>query len=568
VRGQQANAGRALPGRLPLVRRITSTAARSPLGADAVAAAAVLAVVVALFGRPVPYGNESLYLLAPYRVAHPEFLQGDWTFAQPVPDQKAFNLLFGAVLKLLPFDVAVWFGRLACWSVLAIGLVRVARALGAAPHIAAAAVTLWIFVGQSTVGGEWVFGGLEAKVVAYCFAVFSIERGLAGRVPAAGVLAGLAVLFHLAAGLQVGLAVAAGAIALGPTRRDLTIAFGAAMLLAAPVVLAVLASAPVPGSAAADEWRLLATTAMPFHFDALNPVYFPRREVLAVGLMALYVLVSAATGRPRAERRFMTAFTGTLIAIFAFGFLARIAGRYELLALTPFRVLPLFGLLFFFILMLRDWSATRLTPRLPLLSALAMLCLMSNVNPVAGMMDGRAAARIASRQDPGLEEAARWLARETDPVSVVILPPWMRNGFYVARRPQVASWEAVRLHDIAEWRRRIEALVGPLPVGEVVGWGDLKRRYFELTEEAVLDIAQRYGARYFVSRPDYGLPVVHRAGDYTVYDLAVPVRPAPVPDVYGACRPGCPESGACPTDSRETDGQSSAQPTSSAARRS
>jgi hypothetical protein len=47
----------------------------------AVAWAAILAVAVLVNLRPVPYEDELIYLLHPWRIAHPGFLAHDWTFA-------------------------------------------------------------------------------------------------------------------------------------------------------------------------------------------------------------------------------------------------------------------------------------------------------------------------------------------------------------------------------------------------------------------------------------------------------------------------------------------------------
>lgn len=55
----------------------------------------LLLAILLLDGWPVPSGTEMVDLLAAFKQWHPDFLLNDWTFSQPHPEHRLFELGVG-----------------------------------------------------------------------------------------------------------------------------------------------------------------------------------------------------------------------------------------------------------------------------------------------------------------------------------------------------------------------------------------------------------------------------------------------------------------------------------------
>jgi hypothetical protein len=506
---------------------------------DALAVLGLLAVVLFFHSDAVPHNNEEIYLYKPYRLAHPEFLANDWTFSQPVPENVVFNVAVAGMMKVLPFELAGWLGRLVAWTVILIGLLKVGVLLTGSRLATLAGVTIWLGLGQAIVGGEWIFNGLEAKVVAYCFAIYSLERILHGRALAAALLAAGAFWLHPPVGLQVGIGVGAAAIALRIPLRQLATAGVLGLALALPMAVLLRTGSLEPASA--SDWEYLVRVAMAVHLDPLNTEWFPRRDVLTTILMAAYVVAVGCAGRDRPELRGVAAFMVGLVLIAAGGFAARILGAWSLLSITPFRLMPLFALLLFLLLLLREWRTSRITAAHAVRSGLALLCLLGLSSPLAGAVDRMMYVRQSGARPDPVGAAMDWIAQSTPSDAVVIVPPWRKDSFHRARRAQVVSWHGARIQNLGEWRRRMELLIGRFDDGTAPTAAAVEARYTSLSETDVLAVAREFGARYFLGRQGLALATAHETGGYAVYDLRA------------ALEVGCADD--CPSVSRESVGQ-------------
>jgi hypothetical protein len=452
-------------------------------------------------------------------LTHPETLAQDWTFSQPEPEHLVFNALTGAAMTIASIETVAVVGRLICWSIILLGLVRIGKHLGAGRIPVTIGIALWVASGQALVGGEWIFAGLESKVVAYCFGIHAIERAVKEKPGISGLFTGIAFLFHPAVGLQLGVGIAAGLLMVRTSVPNLLRwAVPAAAAALPEVVLLVLAS----GSAGTgpEEWRFIGTTVMPFHFDAFT---FPRREMLSLLVLSLFVLSSL--WRPSSDRATVLSagFLAGLLVILVAGLIARALGRFDLLAITPFRTAPLFAPILFFFHLAARWRQGELAGSRPLLSGLALVGILGLPTPlVKAVHSVQTTFRGEAREDPGLGAAMDWIGSNTDPASTAILPPWRKDAYFRARRAQIASWEAVRYSDTREWRRRIETMVGRLPVGRLLWYDDLKPRYYALGEADVRRLAREFGAGFFLSRSGYDFPVAFESGGFAVYDLGGP----------------------------------------------
>lgn len=501
-------------------------AEKRPLIASTVAALILLPLVALLVWRPIPFENEAHYLLSPYRATHPGFLAGDWTFSQPEFDRFLFNYLTGLFMLVLPIELVAWLGRIVCWFVILFGLVRLGQALGASRAGAMIAILLWIAVGQAVVGGEWIFYGLEAKVVAYCFAIHAIERGLRDRLRASAILLGVSVLFHPMVGLQIGFGLLVALLMTRRTRRAIGHWALIAGVIALPQVTILLWGATTARTGP-EEWRMVSTTVLP---ALLDPASFPRRNVFVLALFGLFVFATAAGKTRENELRFSAAFLGGLLVIFGTGVLARLVGWYEVLGVTPFRTGPVLATLLFFVHLAAVWRRSELGPAHPAVSLLALLGLAAVPSPLINAVEsarvtlsrGPKGVRGQLEEEPGLVRAMAWVADSTSPTTTVILPPWRKDSFYRARRPQIASWDGVRYENLREWRRRMEAMIGPIPVGRKVPWPTLRPDYYRLSEKEIRELVRGYGASLILTRTGYPFPVRFRADSFAVYDLSAP----------------------------------------------
>jgi hypothetical protein len=289
-------------------------------------------LVLACWHQSVPYGNEFTYLIAPYAQSHPEFLPGDWTFGTPWREHLVFNTLVAGLMRVGSLEAVGWMGRVTCWAFILAGLLRLGRRFGIPPALAALSIAVWFAAGEGLVGGEWMLRMFEAKTVAYALLLFALDRLLEGRDVPGAILLGLCFTFHPSVGATAALGVGAGLIALRyPARRLLTVVAVTALcsLPGLVPVLSVLAGSEGGG---VNDWRFLARVVMPWHLD---PVSFPRRELITLGLLFLFSVLHVARNRGREPLRFLTAFQAVLAAIFAAGVLFRLTDHYELLKIFP-----------------------------------------------------------------------------------------------------------------------------------------------------------------------------------------------------------------------------------------
>ncbi len=474
--------------------------------------------ILVVKGAPVPWGNELVYLLSPYAQWHPEFLKNDWTFASGWPEHRIFNLGAGLLMLVASPEVVGWLGRIVCWALILAALLRLGRRFDIPLSLVSLSIVLWVAAGQSVVGGEWMLKGLESKVVAYVLLLFSLNCFLDGKDTAAAILLGLTTSVHVSVGLISGFAIGVGLLSLRyPWRRLLKI-FVLAAIFALPGLIPLVS---MMGGAAASraDWRFLVLVRMPVHLD---PFSFNRRAMLLLLLLLAFCWMHFRTDRENRTLRFLIAFQAGLAAVFIGGVLFRALGWFELLRIFPFRVLPLFAPLLFFFHLMSAYHHRQSAPPAPALALVALAALVSFTSLPGSLMDQESELVTARRPLDDLGHALGWMASHTPNGSVAILPPWRKDAWQLARRAQVADWDGVRYDRVAEWLRRMEAMVGPLEHETAAVANDpavLEERFSSLTEAQVEAIASQYGAAYLVSKTPYAHPVLFQSGRYRVYAL-------------------------------------------------
>jgi hypothetical protein len=148
---------------------------------------AEFALIVALFfviaGGAAPDVNEAHYLTKAKSYWQPDWCNRD-LFLASADAHLVFYWLFGWVTRIVSLPATAWIGRLVGWTLLAaswmwlISSMEFGKRPGTALLTAAIAATLWE---SAHLAGEWILGGLEAKVPAYALVIFALGCALRGQ---------------------------------------------------------------------------------------------------------------------------------------------------------------------------------------------------------------------------------------------------------------------------------------------------------------------------------------------------------------------------------------------------
>lgn len=499
----------------------------------------VTAIALVLYGAPVPRLSEELYLPLVKRAADPSYLRGDWTFSGDFREHWVFDQAFAPIAGSMSVSAFGWLGRLVFWPLLAFLLVRLGTRLRLTEWHAAGALALWLIANQALMGTEWILGTFEAKTVAYVFLLGALLAATHRRIPWALAGLGVALSFHPAVGLWGAWAAGLALLALRETRRATLRWCWLGVLLAIPGIVGGL-SAAGPDDRALQ--RFLVLEVIPYHLDP-----FFGGDRLAVLQVALRVAVLAgmlafnvwAYRRHRDDfvQRFLVAFQLFAAIPFVLAFPARVLHVWEYLRLMPLRSFPLFvPLIFFFQVVAVAAEAWRGSPNqrrqarrrgrrtaVALVAVAAVVALLFTSPLVAApRMVARTIGAWTERDDTA--EAFHWIRENLPRATTCIVPVDRQDAFARGERPIVANWQAVRYDRLAEWTRRIDALVGgPQHFTRGSGWrgdlGRLRTAYDELTPADVQAIADRYGARCLVSETDYPFEILHTEGPMRIYRM-------------------------------------------------
>ena len=473
----------------------------------------ILAAAFALFGSPVPASNEWIYMLGPYKMWHPSFLANDWTFSQPWWEHLIFNAAAGAPTLLLSLPVVTWAGRILAWTVCAIALLQLGRRMGLDPLRVTTAVLLWFAFGQSLYGGEWMFETFEAKPFAYAALVFALDSLMTRKFRRTGLLLGLTFAIHPSVGLSGGVAAVTAALMVRPTRSEWASLLGWGALATLPGLLLLAPVLLSEGSARPQDWEFLATVRAQSLFQPFGP---GRRYVVLSFVMLILVAMYGWTKPARSAVRVLALFIAVLGGITISGIVATATGHYDWLRIFPYRLFPLFSLLGFFLVLADSVRLIRSRFQVAIL-VLAVLTLMPIVwHPRYAIPTARSRG-LLWHGDTAFTEALDWIARKTPLDAVVLAPPWRPDVYYHGRRALVVNWQAIRYDDLPEWRRRMEALVGPLTRSPLE---DMMNGYRALSTVEVIRLAEEYHIGYFVSDGVYPFPVEFSSDGYTVYRVA------------------------------------------------
>jgi hypothetical protein len=315
-------------------------------------------LLVSAVRAPVPGVNEPHYLTKAKHYWDPAFCANDF-FLESSNAHLVFYQTIGLLTKVCSLEQTAWIGRVLALALLAVGWTQLASRL--LPGNWSALWACWVYLALAAVGnashawtvplsvfgidhvplqivdlsGEWIVGGIEAKVVAYGLIFLSLARWLSDSPIRAAAYMGAAVSFHPVVGIwsaaSVLFAVMIGfllrrttenniqpepAQAANPTLRSMLICGTAFVACALPGLLPSL-------SLLSAESRQIARNAdyiqvyyrLRHHLD---PMTFPASAWISFGLLALFGIAASrfALQQP-ARRRYVLFVVGSLVVLAA-----------------------------------------------------------------------------------------------------------------------------------------------------------------------------------------------------------------------------------------------------------
>ncbi|MEM6980377.1 MAG: hypothetical protein AAF539_11990, partial [Planctomycetota bacterium] len=172
----------------------------------------LLAVCFIYAGDPPPAVNEAHYLVKAKNFWQPQWCQND-LFAASGKAHWLFYVVFGWPTQLVSLTTTAWIGRGVGWTLIACGWTTLGRTLELSDRTIVAAFLIWLAgIEYANLAGEWVVGGIEAKVPAYGLVLFGLSDLLRNRWRRVWIWFGAAAAFHVLTG---GWSVVAAMIAYG-----------------------------------------------------------------------------------------------------------------------------------------------------------------------------------------------------------------------------------------------------------------------------------------------------------------------------------------------------------------
>jgi hypothetical protein len=442
---------------------------------------------------PVPAPNEPHYLAKAKHYWNAEFCPGDF-FLDSANTHRLFYQTVGWATRFLTLAQTAIAGRMVALLLLAIGWTAfVSRLLsGRWGSLWSAAVFLAISA-TGNFSGEWIVGGVEAKVFSYAFVFLGLACLFERRWIVAGVSTGLAISFHPVVGIwAVAAAMFAGAVGQFSKRSDLPsldepVSRGVA---ARQIILAMVALlvASLPGLIPAFEVVGSASNEIQFQADYfvvfyrlkhhLDPMDFSWRQYAGYAvLLCLWLIVEfrQPTSR-RTEAWFRWFVVGALIIAVAglvIGFGRRpgkemlyFAQRMKLMKFYPFRLADVMLPIACSIMLVRLTLATRAGQNAASANQsqrgcrfawlLCASCTIFALTVPSRVLPSRPTAKV-SAQKADWKEACCWIAKNT-PADASFLTPRNSVAFkwYAQRAEYVALKDCPQdAAGIVEWNRRL-----------------------------------------------------------------------------------------------------------------
>ncbi|QDS91982.1 hypothetical protein FF011L_07180 [Roseimaritima multifibrata] len=475
----------------------------------------ILLVFVIFAGDPTPGINEAHYLAKAKQFWQPDWCAND-LFVTSGKAHTTFYWTFGWWTRFVSLDAAAWIGRLIGWSMLAIGWQRLCWAIAPKRYVSPLAACIWIVgIQYGNLAGEWVVGGIEAKVPAYAFVLFALERMVCRRWSWVWPLLGAASAFHVLVGgwsvLAAGLVwIASGKRRGSLVRQLLPLAIGGGLALFGLLPALWLSAGTAPEDAVAAA-RTYVYERIPHH---LLPADFPAHWYIRHGVLILLTAAIVAIQPIGKRLQDLTLFTIGAVLLAGIGLvigmlpeshpdLAAKLLRYYWFRLTDAAVPLLLAIatVRLFVVDCRWGKKCGWAIAIPL-SVASVACIAwlgierQQVNLPASCdraAQGHAQeTSMAERQEVFQEwkRVCQWIQENTDPDAVFLTPRHQQTFKWYAERAEVVNFKDVPqdVPNLKIWQTRFDDVFPP----------ELGRFRVTIQYSELLRYREQYGAKYMV----------------------------------------------------------------------
>ena len=476
-----------------------------------------------------PAVNEAHYL---GKAKH--FWNADWCgndlFAGSHETHWLFYLSAGWPSRFFPLTATAWLGRLAAWLVTAWGLVCLWRVFDPRGGSVLLAIPLTILLNRYFhLAGEWFWGGIEGKSLAWGFVFAGVAAWLQSRWNRCGLCLAIACGFHVVLGMWTLVAIALASIAGRMARPVGDSAFNAPPVVRGRPLIWILAglfifSGVLPalqlntgmsGQDIARASEIQAFGRLAHHQDAMQ--FEAGRWIGFLALIAIWGLLIRHTWRNRtaAQSGFNRLVAAALVLDLAGWVLSLTAWAAPETRpwISRFLVLYWFRLADVLVplgVVVNAWftlSRLPVTLRKGLAGSVAILLLLAVGQQFAGNLrdprsgstrqaSGRTAPIVDSQRDiqadRNWQSVCHWISRNTPSNAVFVTPANQQTFKWYADRAEVANWKDMPQDaaGVIEWHDRLNRLYRVVPQSEMGILG--------LFNHEILQIAEDYGADYLI----------------------------------------------------------------------
>lgn len=495
---------------------------------------------------PIPGVNEPHYLTKSLHAWDSDWCAGDF-FLESSNAHLVFYRTVGALTVWMPLAKAAFWGRVLAYLLLAVGWQRITLRL--TDDRWSGCVSGAVFLLLASIGnfsGEWLVGGVEAKVFSYGFVLAGLAALLRNQFWQTGLLLGGGVAMHPLVGLwavvamfmaviwnlasvcrRQGSAAAVASVRHFLSRRD--VMTGAALFAGVSVwgvwpALSSVLSADPKLSFAANYIQVFYR--LPHHLDPMkfkSAAYAGYAILVIVAWFLHRQLQSRASSVPGLSFLSRTiacsgviAFVGVLIGLgprppedmpyYAF--------RMNLLKFYPFRLfdvaLPILVSIQVALLLSRRWMLSVLLPvkcRVLVVGGCFAAALVLNAG--RGSID-----RMTDAQRADWIDVCVWLRQNIPDDSLVLTPKESRSFKWYAERPEYVAFKDCPQDaaGIVEWNRRLRFLKQ---------WGEEHWNGESYSASATRSLHETTGITHLVTRRwgPFVAPVIYQNATYRVYRI-------------------------------------------------
>ncbi|MEM0924397.1 MAG: DUF6798 domain-containing protein [Planctomycetota bacterium] len=452
-------------------------------------------------GDAPPMVNEAHYLAKAKSFWDPSWCSND-LFVSSTKAHTTFYALFGWPTQFVSLTASAWIGRLVGWSLLAIGLQRLCWSVFQRSWICLAVTIIWIAgIENGNLAGEWVVGGIEAKVPAYGMILLALAEMSQRRWNRVWLWLGGASAFHVLSG---GWSVVAAMVAWWFTEKkriDRTPFFRVSLFVGGAIALLGLVPALALTMGTSSEMSTAAARIYTYYrirhhllpADFQFEWYLRHTALICLtGWLARKYLPDHSRLRPLAG--FTAGAVGIAIVGLFVGLLPSIAPdvaakllRYYWFRLTDAAVPLMFAMLV--AAMLMDRSRDRVFVGVAALVGAGLLVGSSSLHrarrgvppSVSNELLGFDANASSETQQQVMRDwlaVCRWATLSSDPEAVFLTPRHQQTFKWYAERAEVVNWKDVPqdANALAEWHRRFSEIY-PERLGKVrvtIRYADLR----------------------------------------------------------------------------------------------